>query len=306
VPLAACHSEGEVAALTTLRGALEAKIETLTAQQKKSAGEASALGLSNRALRTKLTSTESALLLAQSEIAARDARIADLQKRSGEAETALVGEKKLSREALLKVELLSAEIAALREQLAMITSALDLANAKVKTQQARIADLGKRLNLALLAKVNQLARYRSEFFGELRKIVGNRKDIRIVGDRFVFEASVLFPSGSADLTDDAKGTLRPIFAALKEISAKIPDDLHWILQVDGFTDARPISSTRFPSNWELSAARAISVVRYAMDEGIPREHVAAEGYGPTHPLDPGDTPEAYRINRRIELRLTQR
>jgi chemotaxis protein MotB len=298
--------KGEVATLTTVRSALEAKLAALTAAQKKSAEEASGLALSNSALQKKLASAEAALSLAQGEIASENAQIAGLQKRSGEAETALAGEKKISKEALLKVQVLSAEIAALRERLTTIAAALDLSNGKVKTQEAQIADLGKRLNVALLAKVNQLARYRSEFFGEMRKIIGKRDDIRIVGDRFVFQANVLFPSGSADLTDEAKATLRPVFEALKQISDKIPKNIDWILQVDGFTDARPISSPRFPSNWELSAARAISVVRYAMDEGLPRDHLAAEGYGPTHPLDPSDTPQAYSVNRRIELRLTQR
>ncbi len=285
---------------------LSLRLEKALAAQKKSANEASALAAQSRALEGRLASSESALALAEKSVAAKSARVAALQKGNAATESALAGEKEVSRKALLEVETLGAEITALRMQLANLAAALDLANAKVKTQNEKIADLGKRLNLALVQKLDKLALYRSEFFGKLRKIIGDRSGIRIVGDRFVFSARVLFAPGSAHLSAPARQTLAPVFAALKEISAKIPPNIHWILQIDGFTDATPIDTARFPSNWELSAGRAISVVRYAVKEGIPRDHVAAEGYGDTHPLDPAKSPQAYRRNRRIELRLTQR
>ncbi len=167
-------------------------------------------------------------------------------------------------------------------------------------------ELGRRLNLALATKVQELARYRSEFFGKLREIIGDRPDIRIVGDRFVFQSEVLFAPGSADLGEDAKHQLDPVIAALQEISAKIPPDINWVLQVDGHTDRRPIDNAQFPSNWELSAARAISVVRYAISQGIPPNRLAAAGFADKQPLDPGTSEEAYRRNRRIELKLTER
>src|SRR5579884_2426333 len=215
-------------------------------------------------------------------------------------------EQQVSSNALAEVAALNQQIAALRDQLSQIAAALDVANAKVKQQQTQIVDLGKRLNLALANKVQELARYRSEFFGRLRQILGNRPDIRIVGDRFVFQSEVLFAPGSAELTDQAKKELDQVFATLKQIAAQIPPGLKWILQVDGFTDSRPIHTAQFPSNWELSAARAISVVRFAIAAGIPPDRLAAEGFGDKHPIALGNTPEAYRLNRRIELKLTER
>jgi chemotaxis protein MotB len=233
-------------------------------------------------------------------------QIAAATARAGSAELALANEKQISGHAFSQINGLDQQIAALRDQLSQIAAALDLANSKVKTQQTQIADLGKRLNLALANKVQELARYRSKFFGELRQVLGNQPDIRIVGDRFVFQAEVLFAPGSAELTAKAKQELGKVFAALKQIAAQIPPGLKWILQVDGFTDKRPIHTAQFPSNWELSTARAISVVRFAIAQGIPPQRLAAEGFGDKQPIVPGNTPADYRLDRRIELKLTQR
>ncbi|HXC30080.1 MAG TPA: peptidoglycan -binding protein [Stellaceae bacterium] len=205
-----------------------------------------------------------------------------------------------------QVEELTAEIAALKDQLAKVAAALDVSNTTVKSQQDQIVELGKKLNLALASKVEELARYRSEFFGKLSEILGNRPDIHIVGDRFVFQAEVLFDPGGADLSDAAKKQLDPVFAALKTIAAKIPPDIHWVLEIDGHTDHRAIHTDQFASNWELSTARAISVVRYAIDQGVPADHLAAAGFADKQPIDTGSTDDAYRKNRRIELKLTER
>jgi len=203
-------------------------------------------------------------------------------------------------------EVLNQQIAALRRQLGALEQALDVSEKKDKDAQSRLADLGQRLNVALAQRVQELSRYRSEFFGRLRAILGNRPDIRIVGDRFVFQSEVLFTPGSAELAEAAKIRLDPVIAALKEISGKIPPDISWVLRIDGHTDRRPINNEKFASNWELSAARAISVVRYAIAQGIPPERLTAAGFADNQPLDPGDTDEAYRRNRRIELKLTER
>jgi chemotaxis protein MotB len=203
------------------------------------------------------------------------------------------------------IDLLNQQILALREQLAAISAALELSEKRGKEQQTQIADLGKRLNLALASKVEELARYRSEFFGRLREVLGDRPDIRIVGDRFVFQSEVLFEPGSAQLSDAARRQLLPVANALKEIAAKIPPDINWVLRVDGHTDKRPISTPQFPSNWELSTERAISVVRYLAEQGIPPNRLAAAGFGEFQPVDRGDSEEAYRRNRRIELKLTE-
>ena len=200
---------------------------------------------------------------------------------------------------------LNANVVALRQQLDELAKALDLAQSQNKDQQVQIADLGNKLNLALAAKVEDLAKYRSEFFGRLRQILGDRPDIRVVGDRFVFQSEVLFDPGMADLEPGARQKLDPVVSALKQIQAGIPANINWILEVDGHTDVRPIATAQFRSNWELSTARAVSVVKFLIDQGIPAEHLAAAGFGEWQPLDKGTTEDSYRKNRRIELRLTQ-
>jgi chemotaxis protein MotB len=289
----------DIAALKAVRADLERQIATLTAGQQKSAQDAGALRDRARELEARLASEQEKTLLAQKEIESRDVRLRILGDE-------LKAEQEASRAARAQVEQLSAAVAVLRQQLAKIAAALDVSEAKVKEQQSQIADLGKRLNLALANKVQELARYRSEFFGRLREIIGDRADIRIVGDRFVFQSEVLFAPGSADLAEEAKKQLDPVITALKEISAKIPPELNWVLRIDGHTDKRPINNDQFHSNWELSTARAISVVRYAIAQGIPANHIAAAGFADNQPLDTGTGEEAYRRNRRIELKLTER
>jgi chemotaxis protein MotB len=254
-------------------------------------------------LRADLEAKSTALAQQQEGSAARSK---ELEARAESAEKALSAEKEISRQALTRVDELNAQIATLRDQLSRIAAALDASEAKVKEQQGQIVELGKRLNLALVNKVEELARYRSEFFGRLRDILGDRPDIRIVGDRFVFQSEVLFAPGSAELGEDAKKQLAQVITALKEVSAKIPADISWILQVDGHTDRRPISTAQFPSNWELSTARAMSVVRFAIEQGIAPSRLAAAGFADQQPLDAGTSDDAYRRNRRIELKLTVR
>jgi chemotaxis protein MotB len=248
--------------------------------------------------------TNAASLAAQ--LKAKESERDTLAARAEEAEKALAGEQQTSAASRTQVEQLTASVAALREQLAQIAAALELSEAKGKDQQTQISDLGRRLNLALASKMMELARYRSEFFGRLREILGDRPDIRIVGDRFVFQSEVLFSQGSAELADAAKEQLDPVITALQEISQKIPPDISWVLRVDGHTDRRPINTAQFPSNWELSTARAISVVRYAIEKGIPPNRLVAAGFADKQPLDPGSSEEAYRRNRRIEMKLTER
>jgi chemotaxis protein MotB len=289
----------DLEALKAVRADLEKQVGALASAQQNKDRDSGALRDRTKELEAKLASEQEKTLLAQKEIDSRDVRLRTL----GDSLTA---EQEASRAAKAQVEQLSAAVAALREQLAKISAALDVSEAKVKEQQGQIAELGRRLNLALANKVQELARYRSEFFGRLREIIGDRPDIRIVGDRFVFQSEVLFAQGSAELGEPAKKHLDPVITALKEISAKIPPDINWVLRVDGHTDKRPISNDQFPSNWELSTARAISVVRYAISQGVPASHVAAAGFADKQPLDSGTGEEAYRRNRRIELKLTER
>jgi chemotaxis protein MotB len=288
-------------ALKAVRADLEAKVAALAPQPTDQQ-----LRDRTKELEARLASEQEKTALAQKEINDRDVRLSALTSRADQAEQALSTEKEISRNALARVDQLNAQLASLREQLSRIATALDASEAKVKEQQGQIVELGKRLNLALVNKVEELARYRSEFFGKLREILGDRPDIRVVGDRFVFQAEVLFPPGSADLSDNAKKELEPVITALKQIAAKIPPDINWILQVEGHTDHRPISTPQFQSNWELSTERAISVVRFAMDEGIPATRLAAAGFADKQPIDQHNSEDAYRRNRRIELKLTER
>ena len=282
----------DIEALKTVRAELEAQVANMAAAQQQAEREALALRDRSKELEARLASAEERTALAQKEIDSRDIRLRALSEQGDRARA--------------EVEELNAAIAALRQQLAQIASALELSEGKVTEQQSIIANLGKQLNLALASKVQELARYRSEFFGRLRDIIGERADVRIVGDRFVFQSEVLFTPGNAELGEGAMRQLDPVIAALKEISQKIPKDISWVLRVDGHTDRRPIRNEQFPSNWELSTARAISVVRYAISQGIPPNRLVAAGFADYQPLDMADTEEAYRRNRRIELKLTER
>ena len=215
-------------------------------------------------------------------------------------------EQKLSQAAKAQVALLNRQLGALRIQVATLNEALEASKIKDKEAHIKIANLGARLNAALASKVQELASYRSEFFGRLRKALGNRQDIQIVGDRFIFQSEVLFASGSEILAQAGKLQITKLGKTLKEITATIPSDIDWILRVDGHTDRVPIKTKRFPSNWELSSARAISVVKFLMTQGIPANRFAAAGFGEFQPLDARDDEFAYRRNRRIELKLDQR
>ena len=226
--------------------------------------------------------------------------------RANELSGQLENQKSLTSRAMAQVELLNQQIAALRRQLAALESALEASEGKDKDSQARIADLGQRLNLALAQRVQELSRFRSEFFGRLRTILGDRPDIRVVGDRFVFQSEVFFDPGQAILQPGGRAELDKLAAALIELERQIPKDIAWVLRVDGHTDVRPISSSSFPSNWELSAARAISVVQYLIGKGISPQRLVAAGFGEFQPLDPGTSDDAYRRNRRIEMKLTER
>jgi chemotaxis protein MotB len=230
----------------------------------------------------------------------------ELEKKLAEQGGALASERQLSADARLRADLLTRQLAALQEQITRLNAALEASEAKQKESQAQIADLGRRLNLALAARVEELARFRSEFFGRLRQVLGERADLRVVGDRFVFQSELLFPSGSAELEPEGREKMAQLAQALVEISQRIPADLPWVLQVDGHTDRRPISTAHFPSNWELSTARATSVVKFLAGRGIAPERLSAAGFGEFQPIDQRDDEIGWRRNRRIEIKITNR
>jgi chemotaxis protein MotB len=228
------------------------------------------------------------------------------QERRAAVERALAAQKQLSDSAAAQIALLTQQVDGLRAQMQQVAAALQLAQTEGQAKDVQIASLDQKLNLALAAKVEELQRYRSDFFGRLREVLANRPGLQVVGDRFVFQSEVLFPTGSADLTPAGTEEIRTLAATIKQIAAEIPANLNWVLRVDGHADRKPIDGGRFASNWELSAARAITVVKLLIAEGVPAAHLAATGFADNQPLDAADTPEAYAKNRRIELRLTDR
>ena len=268
----------------------------------------------------KLTTTQRALAAAQADLAALNALRAELERKVQDAAVRataeeqrraamaaeLAQERNVSESGRAQLALLNQQVAELRAQMASLQTALDASEAAARDKDVQIVNLGSRLNAALAQKVEELQRYRSDFFGRLRDVLANRPGIQVVGDRFVFQSEVLFPSGSADLSVAGWEQVKALAETLKDLAKEIPPDVNWLLRVDGHADRQPVLSNRFPSNWELSANRAITVVKLLVGEGVPANRLAATGFGDNQPLDPHDTPEAYARNRRIELRLTDR
>jgi Flagellar motor protein len=264
---------------------------------------------------------EDALATLQSSLAASESERSRLQELlssgTGAADAAnarigaltgeLEAERQVSARALNQIELLNQQIAALRAQIAAVEAALQASEAKDAASQTKIADLGRRLNVALAQRVQELNRYRSDFFGRLREILSDRENIRIVGDRFVFQSEVLFPSGSDALNPAGEAEMTKLAGALLDLAREIPSEINWVLRVDGHTDNVPLSGTgRHADNWELSASRAISVVKFLISQGVPADRLVAAGFGEFQPLAEGDSVEARAQNRRIELKLTER
>ena len=194
----------------------------------------------------------------------------------------------------------------LEEQVTQLASRLNAADQNNQGKDLRIADLDRQLKLALASRANELEKYRSEFFGKLRDALGNREDVRIVGDRFLLPSDILFSSGSADLGNEAQARLGKLVNTIRDVSQKIPDSIDWVLRIDGHTDRVPIATDKFPSNWELSTARAVAIVKWMTGQGIPAKHLSANGFAQYQPVDPGDSSEALARNRRIEIQLTNR
>ena len=289
------RAEGAETEVVGLKAELADAFETIAADKTKIEAHIAELA--------KLTQQVAALKALRADLQDEVAAMSGKLKESG---SALAEEREISESAHTQLALLNRQMVALREQLSRLTASLEAAEAKDKKQKVKIASLGKRLNVALAGKVQELSRYRSEFFGRLREVLGNNPGVRVVGDRFVLQSEVLYDVGSAEIGASGKKQLARLAETLHRISPKIPKDIKWILRVDGHTDKNPISTAKLPSNWELSTARAISVVKFLMSQGIPAERLAATGFGEHQPLDTRDDEIAFRRNRRIELKLTQR
>lgn len=296
----------DILALKEVRKNLENKVSVLIGTLERTEGELGKVRDLSKELKAKIADESERTLLVQDKLNKRDIRLKELLQSTKTAEESLLEEKKLSKNYQNKVSLIGEQLKQLRIQLAALNQALEATESKNKEQKTQIVNLGKRLNAALATRVQELARYRSEFFGRLRQTLGNRSDIRIEGDRFVFQSEVLFESGAADLNRVGSQQLSLLGTTLRKISKEIPKDLDWVLRVDGHTDERPISTTQFPSNWELSSARSTSVVKFLINQGISPNRLVAAGFGQYQPIDIGSDEIAYRRNRRIEFKLTQR
>ena len=299
----------DVARLTLLSRKLQAEREKLTADVTSAQAERDRLAAMLKdatqqveAKTSETTDMQKEIERQKLELTRLAAALAAANNEKGKLFSDLTEEQKQTAEQKAAVVRMTAELNALKDELSRLNAALEAADAKAKEQNAQIIDLGQKLNRALASKVEELARYRSEFFGRLREALAGQRDVQIVGDRFVFQSEVLFPSGSAQLQQSGEKQLASVAQRLIEIASKIPKEINWVLQVDGHTDNKPINTPAFPSNWELSAARAIAVVKFLNAQGIPNERLAAAGYGEYQPLSMMDTAR----NRRIELKLTNR
>ncbi len=285
---------------------LRVSLATLSAQLEASTAARDRLDAEARRLRGDLDAARAEIEAERGWAGTLSDELEGARARIAEDRDALERTQALSAARRDEVELLGRNIAALRAEIARLAAALDASEAKARKQEVQIANLGQRLNAALASRVEELSRYRSEFFGRLREVLGSRDDVRIVGDRFVFQSEVLFDTAAAALNPSGLAQIRRLAATLIELSRKIPPEIDWVLRVDGHTDARPIATAQFPSNWELSQARALSVVRALIAEGVPADRLAPTGFGQFQPIDPGYTPEAWQRNRRIEFKLTER
>jgi len=294
----------DIQALTQVKNELEQKVGGLAVSLADKDNLILALRDRSKKLAARLMDKTEMTVLAQEKIEEQDIRIQALSVVLESQKKAIAQEKQLSATTRSEVILLSDQITKLQTQLEMISDALALTKKRGQSKDEKIVELGKQLNIALARKVNELQKYRSEFFGQLQKILGDNPSILIQGDRFVLQAGLLFESGSADLGAQGRIHLTTLADTLLQISRKIPKKINWILRIDGHTDRIPIQNKTFASNWELSAARAVSVVRFLSQKGIPENRMAAAGFSKYHPIDTADTPDAYQKNRRIEIKLT--
>ena len=282
----------EIRQLTAIQAQTE---ESLEAARQTIAERVAAL----EAIELTLAEAQAKLMESEVEIADAAARNVSSLARISELET-----KNAASQA--EVAQMTNAVTALRLRIEELTSLLAEKEAQAARDKIAIASLGKSLNNALASRVQELQRFRSEFFGRLREVLRGRDDVRIVGDRFVFQSEVLFAQGAASLGPEGEEKLGQLAVALNQIAAEIPDDIDWILQVEGHTDDIPVRAGRFADNWDLSTERALSVVRFLAESGLPANRLAAAGYGEFQPLDDAGSDEARRRNRRIEMKLTQR
>ena len=287
---------------------LTAQLSSLTAQltdeKTKTTTLENTLATERLRLTTELTTLSAQTAKQASELEQMSKSLNQKTQSLRQAATDLSVEQKQSEQARLEIDRLTAAMQALRSELTRLRTLLSEKQEQSKKDKIAIANLGKELNAALANKVQELQRFRSEFFGRLRTILEGRSDVKVVGDRFVFQSEVLFAPGQASINPEGQAQLGQIADAIMQIIADIPSDIPWILQVEGHTDDIPVSGV-YTDNWDLSTERALSVVRFMVDRGVPSERLAATGYGEFQPITSGKTDADRQKNRRIELKLTQ-
>ena len=281
--------------LALVQATLGTRTSELTTLSAKQADTEAALATARDALDERLR----ALQMVEGQLALTEARNRTQQQTMGDLEA----ETTASKAELAQMTLV---LAGLRQRIEELTALLAEKDRQAEADKVAIANLGKSLNNALASRVQELQQFRSEFFGRLRDVLKGRDDVQIVGDRFVFQSEVLFAPGQADIGPTGQSQLAQLAVALADIAAKIPDDINWVLQVDGHTDNLPVRAGRYADNWDLSTERALSVVRFLVLQGVPAKRLAATGYDEFQPLTNGDSVADRRLNRRIELKITQR
>ncbi|MBM3513563.1 MAG: peptidoglycan -binding protein [Alphaproteobacteria bacterium] len=306
-------ANAQVTTLSQLKVELDDKLASKTTEAENLATQLATASKEIEVTREDLDKKVGDIALLQSQVRALETlkeqleqQAKDLGVKVARSDTAISEERRLSAEAKAQAALMAQEIEELRQELEKLSAALDASDKLTAEQKAQVSDLGRRMNRALAGKVQELQRYRSEFFGKLRDVLGSRPGVTVAGDRFIFQSEVLFASGSAELGIEGQRQLGQIAQTLTEVSRQIPADVGWVLRIDGHTDDNPIATALFPSNWELSTARALSVVRFLRAQGIAPDQLAAAGFGEFQPLDRSGTPAGRAKNRRIELRLDQR
>jgi chemotaxis protein MotB len=307
----------ELAALNAQLAAQKSANAALTAQLATANGSIASLTTAQQSLQEQLSDAQAQSQSTAARIGALQSQLANqaqnsanngpsLEQQLNDSQSKLAAQTQVSEAALNEVDLLNQQLAALRLQMAMLAQALDAAQAADAKDNVQIVDLGKQLNEALARKVEELQSYRSEFFGTLRAILANEPNIKIVGDRFVFESDVLFPVDEAKLTPAGQAEIKDVAQAIIQIAAKIPPNINWVLSVDGYADAQPITGGPYHSNFDLSAARSLAVLDLLIKYGVPADRIAATANGAASPIAAGDTAADYAQNRRIEFRLTSR
>ncbi|WP_278803777.1 peptidoglycan -binding protein [Marinobacter nauticus] len=285
--------------LSELLGLEQSKTEALENQIVRLQDDYSTSLKRNDQLIEQLESNREQLMRQTASVEAQAEQLARMEEAVGEKD-------QISASQQAMILQLSNQIVSLREQLRQIASALELQQQMTDEKEQELEQVSRRLNTLLAERVNQLKQYQSEFFARLRDILAGNENVRIVGDRFLLPSELLFASASAELGEEGRQELDKLADLLLDVSSRIPDDVDWILRIDGHTDMLPINTQRFPSNWELSTARAVAVVRYLATQGVPERRMAAAGFGEFFPVADGTSPEALQRNRRIELKLTDR